>query len=100
MIAQITNTATDQLIYYDTNSISDGVIINRGLSYLDREQYEEDLKRKQQEHLDSIQGQNDMNWRPCMHDQCTECHGTGVRRFGGMCIHSISCPCPKCTPYC
>ena len=34
-------------------------------------------------------------WQPCLHDQCPECLGTGVRRFGGTCVHGISCPCPK-----
>lgn len=33
----------------------------------------------------------------CLHEQCSNCHGTG---FGimGICVHSISCPCPKCSP--
>ena len=65
---------------------------------LNREQYEEDLKRRQKEHLYSIQRQNDANWRPCLHDQCLECHGTGIKRDGSMCVHGISCPCPKCSP--
>lgn len=34
----------------------------------------------------------------CMHEQCTQCNGTGVKRTGGMCIHMMSCPCPKCSP--
>lgn len=34
----------------------------------------------------------------CLHDQCPECHGTGVKKDGTPCIHYISCPCPKCTP--
>lgn len=65
-----------------------------------REQYEKDLRRRQQEHLDSIKRQNDMNWTPCAHDQCSSCHGTGVRHDGSSCVHAISCPCPKCSPYC
>jgi hypothetical protein len=37
----------------------------------------------------------------CMHDNCPECGGTGIKRNGGgTCIHMISCPCPKCTPWC
>lgn len=35
---------------------------------------------------------------PCMHDSCTECHGTGVKKDGSFCVHFISCPCPKCSP--
>jgi len=32
-----------------------------------------------------------------LHDACTECFGTGVRQDGGMCIHGISYPCPRCS---
>lgn len=36
----------------------------------------------------------------CLHKSCPECHGTGRKPDGGWCVHMISCPCPKCTPYC
>ena len=36
----------------------------------------------------------------CMHDNCPDCKGTGRRQDGGICIHGMSCPCPKCTPQC
>ncbi len=89
---------------YTTDSTDiDSIAINRSSRYatsIDRKQYEEDLKRIQQEHLDSIQKQNDLNWQPCMHDACTECHGTGVTRGGGACVHFLSCQCLKCTPRC
>jgi hypothetical protein len=61
----------------------------------DRQQYERGLARRQREHLRQV---TDQNWQPCMHDQCPECHGTGIRRDGGVCVHSLSCPCPKCSP--
>ena len=35
----------------------------------------------------------------CLHLACPECHGTGVKKSGQICVHHISCPCPKCTPY-
>lgn len=73
-------------------------IITVNTNGIDREQYERDLAEIQRQHLANIMGNKNDNWRPCMHDQCTECHGTGIRRGGGMCIHGISCPCPKCTP--
>jgi hypothetical protein len=38
--------------------------------------------------------------RRCMHGSCPECSGTGIRRDGTYCIHALSCPCPRCTPYC
>jgi hypothetical protein len=66
---------------------------------MNREEYEKDLKRKQEEHLRSIKN-DDWNWRPCLHDACTECYGTGIRKDGSACIHGISCPCPKCTTTC
>ena len=67
--------------------------------FIDRKQYEDDLQRRQKEHLDNVYRNQNRNWRPCLHDSCPDCLGTGVRRDGGMCIHGISCPCPKCTPY-
>ena len=68
---------------------------------MNREDYERDLKQRQEEHLRSIRGgQNDPFWRPCLHDGCPECVGTGIRRDGSLCVHGISCPCPKCSPRC
>jgi hypothetical protein len=64
----------------------------------DRDEYERDLQRRQKEHLDNVASHGPA-WRPCLHDSCPECLGTGVRRGGGACIHGISCPCPKCSPY-
>jgi hypothetical protein len=37
---------------------------------------------------------------PCMHDNCSQCHGTGKKDNGEICVHMISCPCPKCSPRC
>ena len=35
----------------------------------------------------------------CLHDLCPQCGGSGQKRNGGgMCIHALSCPCPKCSP--
>lgn len=34
----------------------------------------------------------------CMHKNCPSCKGSGVKSDGGLCIHSMSCPCPSCTP--
>lgn len=64
-----------------------------------REQYERDLRERQAQHLESIGGSSGQNWRPCMHDACERCHGTGVSAQGA-CVHMISCPCPRCTPWC
>ncbi len=68
-------------------------------SNIDREQYEQDLARRQKEHLDNISNRKNANWRPCLHDGCPDCLGTGIKRDGSMCVHGISCPCPKCSPY-
>lgn len=65
-----------------------------------RENYEKDLARRQAEHLKQVTNNNDINWRPCLHDQCPDCVGTGVKKDGNPCIHGISCPCPKCSPTC
>jgi len=34
----------------------------------------------------------------CMHNACSECHGSGRRRDGSACPHLISCPCKRCNP--
>lgn len=34
----------------------------------------------------------------CLHDSCSLCKGTGKKVDGSICIHHISCNCPKCTP--
>jgi hypothetical protein len=36
----------------------------------------------------------------CLHKLCPECKGTGKKANGTLCIHMISCPCPKCSVYC
>jgi hypothetical protein len=61
-----------------------------------RKQYEEDLAKRQAEHLKRV-GEG-LGWQPCLHERCPLCHGTGVRLDGSMCIHHLSCSCPKCTP--
>lgn len=35
----------------------------------------------------------------CLHEQCEQCNGTGTKKNGQPCIHMISCPCKKCSPY-
>jgi hypothetical protein len=66
----------------------------------DYEDYDKDLRKRQKEHLDSIKSNWRQAWVKCMHDSCGECLGTGRKRDGSMCIHMISCPCPKCSPQC
>jgi hypothetical protein len=39
-----------------------------------------------------------LNQRPCLHNSCQNCKGTGVKQDGTVCVHMISCPCPKCSP--
>ncbi len=59
--------------------------------------YEKNLRERQREHLAQVHGNSD--WRPCMHDSCTSCVGTGIKSDGSMCVHMISCPCPRCSPW-
>lgn len=67
---------------------------------MDREEYEKDLKEKRAEHLKNINKRKNPYWSPCLHNDCTLCYGTGKKADGSMCIHFISCPCPKCTIMC
>lgn len=57
---------------------------------------------KQQKHLDNVKQFLEKgleNSKPCLHDSCAECIGTGIKNDGAMCIHYISCPCKKCSPF-
>ena len=36
----------------------------------------------------------------CLHYSCPECNGTWKKNGGQMCVHHISCPCPKCNFNC
>ena len=65
---------------------------------IDRIEYEKDLKQRQQEHLRKVLKPNEKDFQPCLHDGCSECIGTGIKKDGSPCIHFISCPCPKCSP--
>ena len=35
----------------------------------------------------------------CLHMQCSNCNGTGVSKYGGLCVHALSCPCSRCSPW-
>jgi len=67
---------------------------------MNKEDYEKDLKKRQEQHLKNIQGFRESTWQPCLHDSCSSCLGTGVKENGSICIHFISCSCPKCSPQC
>lgn len=64
-----------------------------------QQEFERRLAERQREHLAAIE-RNTRPWRPCMHDQCQDCHGTGIKLDGSFCVHMISCPCPKCSTTC
>ena len=100
-----------------TTNTSDIPVNNDNSTYvihvdLNREQYEEDLKRRQEEHLKRIRENQQQEfgkpyenpyqppWQPCLHDGCSQCHGTGLKFDGTVCIHNLSCTCPKCSVYC
>ena len=62
--------------------------------------WQEELVRRQQEHLRRVQERLAPPQQPCQHDMCTSCHGTGVKIDGSRCWHMLSCSCPRCTPRC
>jgi hypothetical protein len=47
--------------------------------------------------LDRWRGKNLDEPIRCLHDACPDCKGTGRKKNGEMCVHWISCPCPKHT---
>lgn len=39
------------------------------------------------------------SYSDCAHENCRECHGTGIKQIGGgPCIHHLVCHCKKCSP--
>ena len=66
---------------------------------MNKEQYEKDLKRRQEEHMRNVRNRDGF-FQPCLHEGCPECFGTGIKRDGSACVHMLSCPCPKCSPTC
>ena len=60
----------------------------------------EDLNEKQKEHLRRVFDNVMNNDKECLHDQCQECFGTGVKIDGTPCVHNISCNCSKCGTMC
>ena len=66
---------------------------------MDRKKYEKELRERQEQHLESIDNFNSQFWKPCLHDQCAQCNGTGIKADGSFCTHWISCDCPKCRAY-
>ena len=65
---------------------------------VDRIAYERMVEQRKKHHLESIDNARGAYWQPCLHNECPQCWGTGVKLDGGFCIHSMSCPCPKCSP--
>ncbi len=74
--------------------------LNNSIQWKSDEQneYERNLYIRQEEHLKRVAFNR--NWKPCLHDSCQTCHGTGISVFGGVCVHGISCDCPKCAVTC
>lgn len=60
-----------------------------------------EYNEKQKQHLNNVNKHLEnvtKNSKPCLHDSCSECVGTGIKKDGAPCIHYISCPCRKCSP--
>lgn len=64
------------------------------------ERFDEQIEREKREHLERVRENMDRRRRsyPCAHDQCRQCHGTGIKLDGTACIHMLYCSCPRCNP--
>ena len=72
----------------------------KGPELPDRKQHEAEVAERKRKHLEAIEAHRKATepaWRPCLHDACPKCHGTGQQIDGTPCFHALSCPCPKCT---
>lgn len=67
---------------------------------MNKEKYEQELAEKRRKHFENLNRKPvEIEFIPCSHDECDECHGTGINKLGRPCVHMISCRCPKCQPY-
>ena len=62
------------------------------------EKPDSDLRRRQRDHLERVKRNTRTRPSDCLHNQCSLCVGTEVRKDGSRCVHLLSCPCGKCTP--
>ena len=71
-----------------------------GESSIDWDKRDWELAERQRRHLANLIP-GSVAWHPsqCSHNNCSKCHGTG-RTSNGPCVHSISCPCSRCSPRC
>lgn len=56
-----------------------------------------EVEERKRRHLANVY-RSQYGYQLCMHDNCGECCGTGIKHDGSGCVHMISCPCPKCSP--
>lgn len=59
----------------------------------------DELFREREFSEERFKGEHLGKWQreQCLHGSCSKCCGTGYdRTTGQMCIHGLSCPCPKC----
>ena len=68
----------------------------KSVSREEKEEYDKSVKSKQAEHMRAIERNKPPAWRPCLHDSCPNCLGTGSKIDGSPCVHDIKCPCPRC----
>lgn len=71
----------------------------------DMDKEDEEYLRRRENHLKEVERYKKSKlrkYRPsqCKHNQCTKCHGTGVEVDGRICVHHISCDCPRCSIMC
>lgn len=60
---------------------------------------ERNMNKIKLDHLEKVRKNRIQNEKKCLHDNCAECKGTGLKLNGQPCIHMISCPCAKCSPF-
>ena len=96
--ANTTSTQGTGSIDWNRHTSTDGTQMTEEVN-VDREAYEKDLRERQRKHLESIKSAWNKTFKPCLHDSCSECLGTGRKKDGSFCAHMIACNCPKCSPH-
>ena len=69
--------------------------------YENESERDRELRKRQNEHMRKVhyRKRKQDQASDCQHNQCSGCHGTGIKLDGTVCHHMISCNCSRCDPF-
>ena len=60
---------------------------------------DEFIEKRKKQHLENVRRFKPSHNNRCLHNECPECFGTGIKLNGFACVHMLSCGYSKCSPY-